>query len=336
MGGSRMGLILAATTLLSLFGRAAPFASRPPATALLPGRTAEKIGWGRLRAVGRPSLDAVEGSDEASPDTGIPPFADAANERLVTVIKGGIDFFMEDRDFARFYALETVARVPYFAYLSVLHLKETLGWWREPVLLRIHFAEAWNELHHLRIMEALGGNERFADRFLAQHAAFAYFWAVVALYLFAPEYAYNLNGHVERHAFETYDHYLHDHGAWLKTQPVPEVARRYYETGELYLFDSFQTGVTGAPRRPRLESLYDVFCAVRDDEREHALTMAAFERNLDAALSVEEDIALKLERVTKVPIGDEAVLTRSIEAALGADQHQAEPHSLIGSEGEVA
>lgn len=27
------------------------------------------------------------------------------------------------RDFARFYVLETVARVPYFAYLSVLHLR---------------------------------------------------------------------------------------------------------------------------------------------------------------------------------------------------------------------
>lgn len=27
------------------------------------------------------------------------------------------------RDFARFYVLETVARVPYFAYLSVMHLR---------------------------------------------------------------------------------------------------------------------------------------------------------------------------------------------------------------------
>jgi len=31
------------------------------------------------------------------------------------------------RDFARFYVLETVARVPYFAYLSVMHLRETFG-----------------------------------------------------------------------------------------------------------------------------------------------------------------------------------------------------------------
>ena len=29
-----------------------------------------------------------------------------------------------DRHYARFYALETIARVPYFAYTSVLHLYE--------------------------------------------------------------------------------------------------------------------------------------------------------------------------------------------------------------------
>lgn len=36
-----------------------------------------------------------------------------------------------DRTYARFYALETIARVPYFGYLCVLHLYETLGQWRQ-------------------------------------------------------------------------------------------------------------------------------------------------------------------------------------------------------------
>ena len=47
------------------------------------------------------------------------------------------------RDFARFYVLETVARVPYFAYLSVMHLRETFGE-RDPKLgerMRTHYAE---------------------------------------------------------------------------------------------------------------------------------------------------------------------------------------------------
>ncbi|MEG4317993.1 MULTISPECIES: alternative oxidase [unclassified Microcoleus] len=54
--------------------------------------------------------------------------------------------------------LETIARVPYFSYLSVLHLYETLGYWRKADLLKVHLAETWNELHHLLIMEELGGD----------------------------------------------------------------------------------------------------------------------------------------------------------------------------------
>jgi hypothetical protein len=62
------------------------------------------------------------------------------------------DVLYRSRPYPRFYILETVARVPYFAYLSVLHLYETLGWWRKADLLKVHFAETWNELHHLLII----------------------------------------------------------------------------------------------------------------------------------------------------------------------------------------
>lgn len=46
-----------------------------------------------------------------------------------------------ERDFARFYVLETVARVPYFAYLSVLHLRETFGDREGGEKMRTHYAE---------------------------------------------------------------------------------------------------------------------------------------------------------------------------------------------------
>lgn len=36
----------------------------------------------------------------------------------------------------RFWFLETVARMPYFAYISMLHLYESLGWWRAGAELR--------------------------------------------------------------------------------------------------------------------------------------------------------------------------------------------------------
>lgn len=36
----------------------------------------------------------------------------------------------------RFWVLEVVARMPYFAYISMLHLYESLGWWRAGAELR--------------------------------------------------------------------------------------------------------------------------------------------------------------------------------------------------------
>lgn len=39
------------------------------------------------------------------------------------------------------------------AFMSVLHMYETFGWWRRADYLKVHFAESWNEMHHLLIME---------------------------------------------------------------------------------------------------------------------------------------------------------------------------------------
>ena len=61
---------------------------------------------------------------------------------------------------ARFFLLETVARVPYFSYITMLHFYETVGFWRRSAdIKRVHFAEEWNEFHHLLIMESLGGDQ---------------------------------------------------------------------------------------------------------------------------------------------------------------------------------
>ena len=72
------------------------------------------------------------------------------NKAMIDFIKGTVfDTFYKNqdddrqRDYARFYALETIARTPYFAYLSVLHLYETLGRWRRANYLKLHFAESW-------------------------------------------------------------------------------------------------------------------------------------------------------------------------------------------------
>eukprot|EP00971_Amphidinium_carterae_P331399 6464922-Amphidinium_carterae.1 len=101
----------------------------------------------------------------------------AFDKRRISVLR--VWRLYEGRPIQKFWVLETVARLPYFSYITVLHLYESLGWWRTPQLRAVHNAEdpyntssnhdhssvpfsradlqEDNELHHLLIMEALGG-----------------------------------------------------------------------------------------------------------------------------------------------------------------------------------
>lgn len=189
-----------------------------------------------------------------------------------------LDVVYEGRPIQRFWVLEEVARMPYFAYISMLHLYESLGWWRAGAALRkVHFAEEWNELHHLQIMEALGGDNAWIDRFVAQHAAIVYYWFLIIFYAFSPKYAYAFSDLVEGHATDTYEEFASQNEAQLKALPPPAVAVEYYLGSDVYMFESFQTSkeVREQPRRPTCDNLYDVFINIRDDEIEHKKTMVA-------------------------------------------------------------
>ena len=184
-----------------------------------------------------------------------------------------------DRSYARFYALETIARMPYFSYTSVLHLLETLGQWRQADRLALHFAESWNEMHHLLVMEELLGEVDFRDRFIAQHVAFFYYWFAVVLYLWQPSTAYSLNQAVEEEAFETYDKFLQKHEEFLQSQPAPAVAVDYYTGSGKDLFERMHLGT---PRTNiKCETLWDCFVAIRDDELEHSETMSSLKQRPD-------------------------------------------------------
>ena len=79
-------------------------------------------------------------------------------------------------------------------------------------------------------------------------------------------------------ADNTYDNFLRKNEDILKMMPVPAVARKYYVEDNPYMFDSFCTvkdpeGSVFSNGRPELETLYDVFVNVRNDEREHWKTL---------------------------------------------------------------
>ena len=153
-----------------------------------------------------------------------------------------LDVLYAGRPVQRFWVLETVARIPYFSYISMLHLYESLGWWRAGAEVRkVHFAEEWNELHHLQIMESLGGDQLWVDRFVAEHAAVFYYWALMVMYALSPSSSYALSELIEHHATDTYTVFAEQNKEILKTIPPPLVALNYYKSGDLYMFDSLCT-----------------------------------------------------------------------------------------------
>ena len=125
-----------------------------------------------------------------------------------------LDFLYRGRDYPRFWVLEEIARAPYFAFLSVLHFRESMGL-RGPEhidLMIQHFEQSVNETSHLEYMESRGGNAYFIDRFVAKHLVLVYYWVNVVYYWVAPKSAYHLSYEVEIHAATTYAKYLADNG----------------------------------------------------------------------------------------------------------------------------
>ena len=65
----------------------------------------------------------------------------------------------------------------------------------------------------------------------------------------------------------------------LKQKPVPAIATKYYVEDNPFLFDLFCTvknkdeNGNFSERRPKLDTLYDVFVNIRDDEKEHWKTL---------------------------------------------------------------
>ena len=132
------------------------------------------------------------------------------NRFVLDITVAILDFLYQGRDYQRFWVLEEIARAPYFAFLSVLHFRESMGL-RGPEhihLMKQHFEQSVNETEHLEYMESRGGNLYFIDRFIAKHLVLIYYWSNVVYYWMAPRLAYHLSYEVEIHAAETYAKYL--------------------------------------------------------------------------------------------------------------------------------
>jgi len=144
------------------------------------------------------------------------------------------------------------------------------------------------------------------DHFVAQCLAFVYYWFVAGVFLWNEQAAYHLSEVFEDRAVRAYDEFLALHELELRVRSVPESAKKYYENDyekDPFLFDTFcavadeygtntplqqqeadlsgsnsinndRDGIQQRRRRPYpLLSLYDVFRNVRDDEKEHWMSL---------------------------------------------------------------
>lgn len=164
-----------------------------------------------------------------------------------------LDVIYKGKPIERFWFLETVARMPYFSYVATLHLYETLGWWElDSELKKKHYEEEINETHHLKIMESLGGNSKWWNRFLARHGAMAYYVILMVLFMASPRLAYLSSELLEMHAVDTYTEFYESNKSVLKNLPPNKECLDYFKYAE---------------------NLYDVFYQISRDEYKHALNM---------------------------------------------------------------
>lgn len=164
-----------------------------------------------------------------------------------------LDLIFKDKPIDRFWFLETIARMPYFSYVAILHMYETLGWWElDSNLKRNHYYEEENEMHHLKIMESLGGNSKWWNRFLARHGAMAYYGVLLLLFMVSPKIAYLSSELLEMHAVDTYTEFYESNAYVLRNLPPTKEAIEY---------------------KPDAWNLYDVFKSIANDEYMHAMQM---------------------------------------------------------------
>eukprot|EP00978_Attheya_sp_CCMP212_P028514 scaffold98579_cov54-Attheya_sp.AAC.6 len=189
---------------------------------------------------------------------------------------------------SRFFLLETVARMPYFSYIAMLHFYETLGFWRRSSdVKRIHFAQELNEFRHLLIMESLGGDQAWWVRFLAQHSAIAYYVGLSLLFAASPTLSYRFSELLETHAVNTYGQFMDENEDLLKELPPTWVAVEYYmgASSDPFYAEFQLTKQEGTVSADEIEitNLYSVFENIQSDEAQHVGTMESC-LDIEAAL----------------------------------------------------
>ena len=103
-----------------------------------------------------------------------------------------------------------IARYRYIVHASALQFGGCALHRRDSVGRASESAGLWGAV---LIMEALGGDRKWQDRFLGQHAAIFYYWALVVCFLISPKWSYKFSEMLESAPLRVPPPALHGHRA---------------------------------------------------------------------------------------------------------------------------
>ena len=161
--------------------------------------------------------------------------------------------------YAKFKAVEVIARIPYQSWESVSYTLLTAFYGDERYAIRLckmaafgRFAQD-NETMHVvvisDIVRKLGKDGFFRHTLVPLLFSFFYFWTIYLVYLFSNRAALELNYLFESHAYAQYSEFLKNEGESLKQRPVQSEFLDFYG------------------RQARSE--YELFESIRNDELIH-------------------------------------------------------------------
>jgi ubiquinol oxidase len=164
--------------------------------------------------------------------------------------------------YAKFRAIEVIARVPYQSWTSAAYTLLTFAYTNERRALALgqvtRFARLAHDNETMHVVVISGLARKHAKTGFIRHTlipilfAFFYFWASYILYLIHPRYSYELNFIFENHSFAQYDEFLLRNREQLQSRSISSDFLTWYG------------------RNPRSE--YEFFTSVRNDEIIHRNT----------------------------------------------------------------
>lgn len=170
--------------------------------------------------------------------------------------------------YLKFRAIEIIARVPYFSWVTAMYTLMTMFFTDEEKAMKFSRVSAFarmaqdNETMHVVVISklALRENRRagvIRHTIIPMLFAFGYYWASYVLYFVKRRWALELNYMFENHAFHQYNEFLMLYGEELKDKPVNSEFLIWYGRHSRNQYEFFR-GVRNDELIHRNQSLHEI------------------------------------------------------------------------------